>query len=82
MLDLLAEVPEDTASETWDLECRRRLFAWACWAVAAFGIVVSVLSGGVAALAGPPPLLFVAYLGWLLFWLMPPSATIWAIAGR
>ncbi len=29
-MDLLAEVPEDTASETWDLECRRRLFAWAC----------------------------------------------------
>ncbi|WP_309105897.1 PH domain-containing protein [Arthrobacter sp.] len=45
-----------------------RLFAWACWAVAVFGIVVSVLSGGTAALAGILPLLFVAYLGWLLFW--------------
>jgi RNA polymerase sigma factor (sigma-70 family) len=29
--ELLAEVPDDaTAAETWDLECRRRLFAWAC----------------------------------------------------
>jgi RNA polymerase sigma factor (sigma-70 family) len=28
--ELLAEVPEATAAETWDLECRRRLFAWAC----------------------------------------------------
>ena len=25
-----ADVPDDTAAETWDLECRRRLFAWAC----------------------------------------------------
>src|SRR5262245_1621513 len=28
--ELLAEVPEATAAESWDLECRRRLFAWAC----------------------------------------------------
>jgi hypothetical protein len=45
-----------------------RLFAWTCWAVAAFGMGVSVISGGPAGLAGILPLLFVAYLGWLLFW--------------
>ncbi len=28
--ELLVDVPDDTASETFDLECRRRLFAWAC----------------------------------------------------
>src|SRR5262245_32336869 len=28
--DLPDEVPDDSAAETWDLECRRRLFAWAC----------------------------------------------------
>ena len=28
--ELPADVPDDTAAETWDLECRRRLFAWAC----------------------------------------------------
>jgi RNA polymerase sigma-70 factor (ECF subfamily) len=27
---LVADVPDDSAAETWDLECRRRLFAWAC----------------------------------------------------
>jgi hypothetical protein len=27
---LPADVPDATAAETWDLECRRRLFAWAC----------------------------------------------------
>jgi len=26
----LPEVPDASAAETWDLECRRRLFAWAC----------------------------------------------------
>lgn len=26
----LADVPEATDAEVWDLECRRRLFAWAC----------------------------------------------------
>lgn len=45
-----------------------KLFAWTCWAVSAFGIVVSVLYGGTAVFAGVVPLLFVAYLGWLLFW--------------
>jgi RNA polymerase sigma factor (sigma-70 family) len=28
--ELPADVPDATAAETWDLECRRRLFAWAC----------------------------------------------------
>jgi RNA polymerase sigma-70 factor (ECF subfamily) len=28
--ELDGDVPDDTAAETWDLECRRRLFAWAC----------------------------------------------------
>jgi len=28
--ELIDEVLEDTAAESWDLECRRRLFAWAC----------------------------------------------------
>jgi RNA polymerase sigma-70 factor (ECF subfamily) len=28
--ELPEEVPDDSAAETWDLECRRRLFAWAC----------------------------------------------------
>lgn len=28
--ELPDEVPDDSAAETWDLECRRRLFAWAC----------------------------------------------------
>ena len=27
---LIEDVPDDSAAETWDLECRRRLFAWAC----------------------------------------------------
>jgi hypothetical protein len=45
-----------------------RLLAWACWAVATFGVVASVLEGGPRALAGVVPLLFVAYLGWVLFW--------------
>ncbi len=27
---LVDEIPDDSAAETWDLECRRRLFAWAC----------------------------------------------------
>lgn len=29
-VELSADIPEATAAETWDLECRRRLFAWAC----------------------------------------------------
>jgi RNA polymerase sigma-70 factor (ECF subfamily) len=28
--ELVGDVPDDTAAETWDLECRRRLFVWAC----------------------------------------------------
>ena len=28
--DLPNEVPDDSAAENWDLECRRHLFAWAC----------------------------------------------------
>jgi RNA polymerase sigma-70 factor (ECF subfamily) len=28
--ELVDDIPDDTAAETWDLECRRRLFAWAC----------------------------------------------------
>lgn len=28
--ELLADLPDDSAAESWDLECRRRLFAWAC----------------------------------------------------
>ena len=28
--ELTVEIPDDSAAETWDLECRRRLFAWAC----------------------------------------------------
>src|SRR6476620_7878948 len=27
---LLADLPDATDAEAWDLECRRRLFAWAC----------------------------------------------------
>jgi RNA polymerase sigma-70 factor (ECF subfamily) len=28
--ELPADIADDSAAETWDLECRRRLFAWAC----------------------------------------------------
>jgi RNA polymerase sigma factor (sigma-70 family) len=28
--ELPADVTDDAAAESWDLECRRRLFAWAC----------------------------------------------------
>lgn len=45
-----------------------RLFAWTCWTVTSFGVVATVVAGGPVALAGAAPLLFVAYLGWLLFW--------------
>lgn len=45
-----------------------RLFAWICWAVAAFGVVVTLVVAGPGALVGATPLLFVAFLGWLLFW--------------
>lgn len=45
-----------------------RLFAWTCWAVAMLGMLASVLAGSPRAVAGAAPLLFVAYMGWVLFW--------------
>ncbi|MHA7220886.1 PH domain-containing protein [Arthrobacter sp. RHLT1-20] len=44
-------------------------FAWLSWAVAAFGLVVTVVTAGPGALAGAAPLLLIAFLGWQLFWL-------------
>ena len=44
-------------------------FAWLSWAVAAFGIVVTVVMAGPGALVGAAPLVLVAFLGWLLFWM-------------
>ncbi|XAS66315.1 PH domain-containing protein [Micrococcaceae bacterium Sec5.7] len=43
-------------------------FAWISWLVAAFGLLVTVLTGGPGALVGAGPLLLIAFLGWLLFW--------------
>jgi hypothetical protein len=45
-----------------------RLFAWTCWAVTSSGVVATFVAGGPGALGGAAPLLFVAYLGWVLFW--------------
>ncbi|MBB6405665.1 PH domain-containing protein [Arthrobacter sp. AZCC_0090] len=45
-----------------------RLFAWTCWAIAAFGVVVTLVVAGPGALPGTAPLLLVAFIGWLLFW--------------
>ncbi|HSL35654.1 MAG TPA: PH domain-containing protein, partial [Arthrobacter sp.] len=44
-------------------------FAWLSWSVAALGIVVTVITGGLEALAGTAPLLLIAFLGWQLFWM-------------
>jgi len=44
-------------------------FAWLSWAVAASGIVATVVMAGPGALAGSAPLVLVAYLGWQLFWM-------------
>ena len=44
-------------------------FAWLSWAVAASGIVATVVMAGPGALAGTAPLVLVAYLGWQLFWM-------------
>ena len=43
-------------------------FAWICWAVAGFGVVITLVVAGPQALPGATPLLFIAFLGWLLFW--------------
>jgi len=43
-------------------------FAGFSWFVAAAGLAGLVVAGGLPALAGAWPLLFIAYLGWLLFW--------------
>ncbi|MDQ0238219.1 PH domain-containing protein [Arthrobacter bambusae] len=45
-----------------------KIFAWICWAVAVFGVVVTLVAAGPRSLPGTTPLLFVAFLGWLLFW--------------
>ncbi|GAA4028972.1 hypothetical protein GCM10023063_08440 [Arthrobacter methylotrophus] len=45
-----------------------KLFAWICWGVATFGVLVTLVVAGPSALPGTIPLLFVAFLGWLLFW--------------
>ena len=44
-------------------------FALLSWAVAAFGLVVTVMTAGPGALAGVAPLLLIAFLGWQLFWM-------------
>ena len=44
-------------------------FAWLSWSVAALGIVVTVMTAGLEALAGTAPLLLIAFLGWQLFWM-------------
>ncbi|MCU1530558.1 MAG: hypothetical protein JWO49_129 [Arthrobacter sp.] len=44
-------------------------FAVLSWAVAAFGVAVTVVSAGPGALAGTAPLVLLAFLGWQLFWM-------------
>ncbi|MDQ0755627.1 hypothetical protein QFZ61_001614 [Arthrobacter sp. B3I4] len=44
-------------------------FAWLAWAVAAFGLAVTVASAGPAGLLSSPPLLLIAFLGWQFFWI-------------
>ena len=49
-------------------------FAWLSWAVAAFGVVVTVVMAGPGALGGIAPLALIAFLGWQLFWM--PSVVV------
>ena len=49
-------------------------FAWLSWAVAAFGVVVTVVMAGPGALGGIAPLAFIAFMGWQLFWM--PSVVV------
>jgi hypothetical protein len=49
-------------------------FALLAWAVAAFGVVATVAAAGPWALGGAAPLLLIAFLGWLLFWM--PSVVV------
>jgi hypothetical protein len=49
-------------------------FAWLSWLVAGSGILVTVFTGGPAALLGTAPLVLLAFLGWLLFW--KPSVAV------
>lgn len=44
-------------------------FAWLAWAVAAFGVAVTVASAGIAGLLSTAPLLLIAFLGWQFFWM-------------
>lgn len=46
-----------------------KLFAGFSWLVAALGVVVTAATGGPGALIGAGPLLLLAFLGWLLFWM-------------
>jgi hypothetical protein len=45
-----------------------RVFAGICWGTAAVGIAATLASAGPAGLPGAAPLLFIAYMGWVLFW--------------
>ncbi|WP_426996467.1 PH domain-containing protein [Pseudarthrobacter sp. N5] len=43
-------------------------FACLSWLVAAFGLAVTVSTGGPEALVGAGPFLLIAFLGWIVFW--------------
>jgi hypothetical protein len=49
-------------------------FAGLAWAVAAFGAVATVATAGPSGLASAAPLVLIAFLGWLLFWM--PSVVV------
>lgn len=49
-------------------------FAWLSWAVAAFGVVATIVMAGPGALGGVAPLAFIAFMGWQLFWM--PSVVV------
>jgi hypothetical protein len=45
-----------------------RVLAGICWGTAAVGVATTLAAAGPAGLPGTAPLVFIAYLGWLLFW--------------
>ena len=49
-------------------------FALLSWAVAAFGVVATVVMAGPGALGGIAPLALIAFMGWQLFWM--PSVVV------
>ena len=45
-----------------------RLLAWLIWGVAAFGLVVTLTTAGLAGLRFAAPFALLAVAGWVLFW--------------